>query len=353
MVCRSKPARKGFARPGNPTTENRNVKVKTMRQSSLSITAFLLCSSLALAAEPAAPAAPASSPAGKSPSVKLDLSVYPEQITLDTARDFQSFIAVVRREDDVTMDVTETAKWTLADSKSAKIDGQKIVPVADGETELICNYGSSEIRVPVKVTRSGEKHPISFEKDIVPVLTRSGCNTGSCHGAARGKDGFMLSLFGYDPAGDYKRITREIGMRRINLAVPEESLFLTKSTGAVTHTGGKLFGKDSVYYRTILEWLENGAPVDPTPPPAVVDLKIYPPQSVIEGQGSKQKFIAVAHYADGTTRDVSNLAAFMTNNETSAQIDKDGNVVVGARGRSLHYGSLHDKNRGSASPRSS
>jgi len=153
---------------------------------------------------------------------------------LDTARDYQNFLAVVRRDDDVTLDVTDTAKWTLADEKIAKLEGTKIVPVADGETELICNLSGTTRRIPVKVTRSSEKLPISFEKDIVPIMTRSGCNTGSCHGAARGKDGFMISLFGYDPAGDYKRITREIGMRRINLAVPEESLFLTKSTGKVT-----------------------------------------------------------------------------------------------------------------------
>ncbi|MCG8649191.1 MAG: cell surface protein, partial [Pirellulales bacterium] len=127
----------------------------------------------------------------------------------------------------------------MASEKLAKIEGNRIVPLADGETELICNYGATEIRVPVKVSRSQEKLPISFERDIVPIMTRSGCNTGSCHGAARGKDGFMISLFGYDPAGDYKRITREIGMRRINLAVPQESLFLTKATGKVTHSGGK------------------------------------------------------------------------------------------------------------------
>ncbi len=124
-------------------------------------------------------------------------------------------------------------------------------------------------------------------------MTRSGCNTGSCHGAASGKDGFMISLFGYDPAGDYNRITRQIGMRRINLAVPEESLFVTKATGKVNHSGGKLFGEESVYYQMVLEWLEAGAPADSAPPPSVDKLEVYPPQSVIEGEGSKQRFIAV------------------------------------------------------------
>ena len=147
----------------------------------------------------------------------------------------------------------------------------------------------------------------------------------------------MISLFGYDPPGDYKRITREIAVRRINLAVPEESLMLTKSIGQVQHTGGKLFDKDSVYYKTILEWLQAGAPADPPPPPRVTKLEIYPPQAVIEGTDSKQRFIAVAHYSDGNTRDVTNLSAWMSNNETSAAIDKSGNVTAQLSGFAVGF----------------
>ncbi len=303
----------------------------------------LLAVTLAVAAEPAPVTATSSKLA---PQPKLDLSVYPPAIQLDTARDYQSFIAVVRRPDDVTLDVTDTADWKLADAKFAKIEGNQVVPVADGETELVCKFGISEVRIPVKVSRSDQKLPISFEKDIVPIMTRSGCNTGSCHGAARGKDGFMISLFGYDPPGDYQRITREIGMRRINLAVPEESLFLTKSIGAVTHTGGKLFDKDSVYYKSILEWLNSGAPPDATPPPQVTKLEIFPPQSVIEGTGNTQRFISIAHYSDGTTRDVTNLSAFMSNNDTSAAVDKDGVVTAGARGEAFIMARFETKTEG-------
>ncbi|MEM8666081.1 MAG: DUF1549 and DUF1553 domain-containing protein [Planctomycetota bacterium] len=292
--------------------------------------------------DPAKNASSSSIPKG----ADLDLSVFPEQIQLDTSRDYQNFLAVVRREDDVTLDVTDIAEWKLADEKIAKLEGNQVLPISDGETELICNLSGTIRRIPVKITRSDQKLPVSFEKDIVPIMTRSGCNTGSCHGAARGKDGFMISLFGYDPAGDYKRITREIGMRRINLAVPENSLFLTKAVGSVTHTGGKLFGEDSVYYQTILEWLKDGAPADPKRPPAVAKLEVYPPQAVIEGSGSNQRFIAVAHYDDGTTRDVTNLAAFITNNETSAAIDQDGNVTAGARGEAFVMARFETKTEG-------
>lgn len=307
---------------------------------------FVSAFSYAAEPEPANPnAAVLAVSAGKG-KPEIDLSVYPESIDLSTDRDYQSFIAVVHREDDVTLDVTEKATWKLADEKLARIEGNQVFPVADGETELLCDLAGTQIRIPVKVTRCGEKPPISFEKDIVPILTRSGCNTGSCHGAARGKDGFMISLFGYDPAGDYKRITREIGMRRINLAVPKESLFLTKAIGKVTHTGGKLFGEDTVYYQSILEWLSNGAEADASPPPNVTRLEVFPPQAVIEGKGSTQRFISIAHYSDGSTRDVTNLSAFMTNNETSAAVDQDGNVTAGARGEAFIMARFETKTEG-------
>ena len=104
--------------------------------------------------------------------------------------------------------------------------------------------------------------PPSFRLDIMPVLFRAGCNSGPCHGSARGKDGYMLSLFGYDPAGDYRRTVEEIPNRRINIAVPSESLLLLKATASVPHTGGKLFDTESELYRVLLRWIEAGAPDD-------------------------------------------------------------------------------------------
>src|SRR6185295_15485731 len=98
--------------------------------------------------------------------------------------------------------------------------------------------------------------------DVMPIFMAAGCNVGSCHGSARGKDGFRLSLFGFDPDGDYFRITREMSTRRINLADPRQSLLLLKATGKVPHTGGKRFEENSPNYNTILRWLEAGAVKD-------------------------------------------------------------------------------------------
>ena len=107
----------------------------------------------------------------------------------------------------------------------------------------------------------------------------------------------MLSLFGYDPVGDYHRITRELSGRRINLAFPDESLMIEKATESVPHTGGKLFDKGSEYYNAMLSWLNAGAPDDPQEIASPTSLEIYPKQAVLEGKGTTQQFIAVATYS--------------------------------------------------------
>lgn len=297
----------------------------------LAVSAIGFGTGVAYAVNPEATSTPTDS------AKEVEFAVYPPEISLNSARDFQSFVAVLTRDDGVTLDVTERVQWTLDGDPVAQLDGHFLRPASDGQAELVAEYLGTTRRIPVSVEHAETKFPVSFTNDVIPVLTRSGCNTGACHGAARGKDGFMISLFGYDPVGDYHRITREIGVRRINLALPEESLFLRKSTGAVQHSGGKRFGDDSDYYATILEWLEDGVPQDSseTPPPKVESVSIYPAQIVLEGEGASQRFVAVGHYADGTTRDLSRLAGFSTNNPTSAEIDDAGVVTAGARGEAF------------------
>ena len=177
--------------------------------------------------------------------------------------------------------------------------------------------------------------PMTFRNDVLPVLTKAGCNTGGCHGAAIGRDGFHLSLFGYDPEGDYNRITREMGSRRINLAIPEESLLLLKATGSVPHTGGKRFDPSSDFYKTVLAWLDAGAPHDPATVARVTSVQIQPAEMVIEGQNETRQVHVTAHYNDGTVRDVTPLAVFLTNNEGTAKVSPDGVVTSGDRGEAF------------------
>ena len=167
-----------------------------------------------------------------------------------------------------------------------------------------------------------------FRRDVMPILFRAGCNSGTCHGSARGKDGFMLSLFGYDAQGDYERIVHELPGRRINAAVPEQSLLLLKATGAVPHTGGKLFPRDSEYYQTLLRWVEAGAPDDVGTVATTVAVELSHARMLFEKSNAGDALTVTARASDGTTRDVTKLARFFSNNDSVAKIDADGRVTA-------------------------
>lgn len=274
-------------------------------------------------------------PAAAADSTWETLTVYPPQVQLATAADFQNVIAVAGRSDGVTLDVTEQVAWSIDNPELVRLEDYRLLPANDGQTKLKAVWQNLSAEASIDVSAASTPRDISFHLDIMPVLTRSGCNTGSCHGAARGKDGFRLSLFGFDPAGDYQRITREIGIRRINMAIPDQSLIYLKSIGAVPHSGGKRMEPDSPYAAALLGWLSGGALMDASAPPQCTKVELFPPQAVMEGEGASQRLVAVAHFADGTTRDVSSLAAFSTNNDRTAAVTELGAVTAGVRGEAF------------------
>lgn len=263
------------------------------------------------------------------------LQVFPEQIALTTRQDSQSVVVRTHRADGVTLDLTHKATYSIKDPSVATVRGGVITPGSDGQTQLIIKHDGQTATVPITVERATETRPTSLRLDVLPVFAKVGCNNGSCHGSARGQDGFNLSLFGFDPAGDYHRITQEQPGRRINLADTERSLLLTKSIGAVPHTGGKLFEKDHAFYATIKDWLDAGAPDDPKEVAAVTSIEVFPQDIVLEGADARQQITVRAHYSDGSDRDVTDLAVLMTSNEVSASIGDDGIIKAGKRGEAF------------------
>ena len=263
------------------------------------------------------------------------LEVYPADVHLNTLRDRQSFVVQVAFPNGLTQDVTADAKVTLSNANIVKLEGHTLHPAADGEGQLTVEYAGLSKVVPIKVEQAATDRPVSFKLDIMPIFMKSNCNTGSCHGAARGKDGFRLSLFGFDPDGDHFRISREMPGRRLNLAIPEDSLLMTKSVGSVPHTGGKRFGTDSEYYDTMMRWMKTGALNDQGEVPKVVSVELYPPAAVLDGPETTQRLTVRAKYSDGTDRDVTNLAVFLSNNDTSATVSADGLVTAGERGEAF------------------
>jgi len=261
------------------------------------------------------------------------LAVYPTAIALESARDPQRATAVFTRDDGVSLDVTAQAEVRIEPATLAKWEGGRFIPQADGEGQITMAYNGQTVSMPLRVTNAAVDPPISFYNDLQPAIMKAGCNTGACHGSARGKNGFHLSLFGYDPGKDFNTLTREQMSRRVNVALPAESLMLLKPTGAVDHEGGKVFEQGSEIYNKILRWISEGAQIDPgIPQPNLTGLEIIPHEAVLEGEGATQQFIVRANYEDGTDRDVTEFAVLKSVDDSIVSVTNEGLAKSGRRG---------------------
>lgn len=163
--------------------------------------------------------------------------------------------------------------------------------------------------------------PLSFRHDVLPVLSKAGCNSGGCHGALAGKGGFRLSLNAYDPATDHYNITRENRGRRIEFADPARSLFVIKPTAAVRHKGGKTLHEDSDAYKLLIEWIQQGAPGPSTDDTELNRIELSPALSQLN-KGDTQQLTVHAFFSDGTKRDVTRWARFTSTDATIAEVDE-------------------------------
>jgi hypothetical protein len=264
-----------------------------------------------------------------------EIKCYPAEILLTGSEALQGVVVQATYSNGITRDITYEARCRLADTRFARFDGTNVVARANGRTAFLVTYAGQTIQVPVTITNAAIDPSISFKLDVMPVFMKAGCNQGSCHGSSKGKDGFHLSLFGFDPDGDYYRLTREQIGRRINLAIPEESLVVQKGLGVVQHTGGVRFPTNSQLYRTLLAWLSAGATNDPASIPKVTGIEIFPKTAVLEGSNAIQRFMIRGSYSDGSQRDLTSLGVFLSNNDATAKVVGDGLVVGGQRGEAF------------------
>jgi len=180
---------------------------------------------------------------------------------------------------------------------------------------------------------NGEHSPpadVNFIRDVNPVLARVGCNQGTCHGAAQGKNGFKLSLRGYDPILDVRSLTDDLAARRVNLASPNDSLMLLKPTGAVPHAGGQLLKPEEPYYRIVRDWIAGGAKLDLSTP-RVTGIAIRPINPKVDKPGQTQAFRVTATYSDGTNRDVTNESFVESGNTEIATAAPRGGMLTAVR----------------------
>jgi hypothetical protein len=254
------------------------------------------------------------------------IRIAPTAVELTGARDRQGLVVQAEFADGSTRDVTAAAEMSF-DRPIATVTNGFIAPAADGDAKLTVRHAGQSVTLPVVVRKATEAEPLRFRNDVMPVLTRAGCNTGKCHGAASGKDGFRLSLFGYDPAGDHFRLTRERSGRRVNLASPDNCLLVNKATGKVPHTGGQRLEPGSEGYQLLVRWLESGAPKDPPSVARPIQIEVFPREVVFASKGETQHTVVRAKYSDGTDRDVTRFAVFVGNNDSAATVAEDGTIT--------------------------
>lgn len=176
--------------------------------------------------------------------------------------------------------------------------------------------------------RSQAEGRLTFELDVMPILTAAGCNAGACHGKARGQNGFQLSLLGFDPAFDYAAIVQEARGRRVFPSAPEESLLLRKPALATPHGGGRRLDPAGPQYELVRRWIAQGMPRRLPSDPTLVGITLGPPERFLEPRET-QPLVVTATYSDGSTRDVTSVTAFQSNEPAVAAIDAAGTIRAG------------------------
>ncbi|MCU1259460.1 MAG: hypothetical protein JWO80_2345 [Bryobacterales bacterium] len=269
------------------------------------------------------------------------LEILPRAVTLSGPEARQQLL-VEANVDQHQEDLTRAATWKSSNPAVVTVDASgQLRPVSDGHATVTAVASGHTATAGITVQNSHAAFTWSFRNHVIPVLTKAGCNQGACHGALAGKNGFKLTLRGYDPDVDYDTLTRQSSGRRVSLPQPSHSLMLLKPTMAVPHGGGKRFETDSLEYRVIAEWIASGAP-PPSPTDAqVTGLEVYPSAATLKPSATQQ-IVVRARYSDGQTQDVTRWVKFSSSDEGVATVDDSGHVTMTGSGEAaitLYYAS--------------
>ncbi len=261
----------------------------------------------------------------------VKLGVEPGSIRLDGKFAYAQLLVTGTLDSGDKVDVTRMAEHVLSADIANVSKSGLLVPKADGEATLTFRLEGQSAEVPVKVAGMTAPVHVDFIHDVNPILSRVGCNQGTCHGSAKGKNGFKLSLRGYDPIFDVRALTDDHASRRVNLASPDDSLMLLKTTGAVPHVGGALMKPGEPYYEVLRHWIAEGAKLN-LETPRVTGITISPSNPIVQKIGSQQQMRVLATYADGTVRDVTREAYVETGNMEIVTASRNGLMTTLRRG---------------------
>ena len=272
----------------------------------------------------------------------VGVHLYPEERTLRGENAIQQYLLMGTLSDGSRKDLTAQASFSLSDPNVARPqEGGRIVAVADGETEVAAVLGTHEAKARLRVEDSNRTRPFHFSRDVLPVLTRRGCNQTECHSGLKGRGGFKLSMNGSHPRQDYEWIVQggmyqvltdepgEPRIPRVDLDRPEKSLLLQKPTMQVPHVGGPLIDPESKEYALLMDWIRQGSPYGEKDSERVkVDkMEVYPREAILR-QGERQQLVVSAHLSDGSVEDYTGRVRFDVNHGSVAAISPSGLVTA-------------------------
>ena len=261
-----------------------------------------------------------------------ELTILPSNVALRGQGSRQQLLVELRNGDHFVGDRTASCTFISSNPNVAAVsDGGVVAAVGDGRSIITARCGDRSAATVVQVERAFAPYAPTFRNHVIPVMTKAGCNSGPCHGAAAGKNGFKLTLRGYDPDLDYLTLTRQAVARRIDKVEPARSLMLLKPTLAVSHGGGKRFLPGSPEYGVISQWIAAGTPAPADWDPVLTQLEVFPAAARLK-PGDKQPVLVRAHFSDGHAEDVTRWVKFSSSEGAVATVGDDGVVKVEGAG---------------------
>ncbi|HEY3967016.1 MAG TPA: DUF1553 domain-containing protein, partial [Planctomycetaceae bacterium] len=310
-------------------------------------TAAVLLAVFGLALATPATASEKSATAGQVPAVAVgeptSITLVPEKIVLTGKRSRQQVIVTGQYANHELRDLTTAAEFVSTAPEIITIEHGVIYPLANGVAQLVAKISGKEARIDVAVNGLEQPSPISFKNGTLAALTKSGCNMGACHGSPSGKGGFRLSLRAYDPVLDIVTLRSEYYGRRTNIVSPAESLLLRKPLMELAHGGGRRLKKHDASYEILHDWIAEGLRLDAPTEPDVVKIQVLPENRVFQKDGTRQQLIVLAHFSDGSIRDVTPITCYSSSAESVARVGDDGAVEKVARGETAILARYLDK----------
>ena len=273
--------------------------------------------------------APGKAPRVTSMGAKLEqVLVLPSQIIISNPEASQRLLVQAIFADGFQEDWTSRAKFASSAPQIASVDEVgRVQAVSDGEATITASVGGRQAKARVKVRNTKIPFTPDFKNHVVPVMTKAGCNSGPCHGAAAGKSGFKLSLRGYDPDTDYHVLTRQAIGRRVVKTEPARSLILLKPSLTIPHGGGRRFEVGSTSYRIMADWIAAGTPPPSSESPKIERLEVLPAKASLRPEANQQ-IVVLAHFSDGRVEDVSSWGKYDSTDLGVAVVNDQGLVKM-------------------------